>query len=147
MLWPGILILLLYLIYRYSSQIRRRLPPGPKPLPLLGNIRDFPPPGVPEFQHWLKHKDQYGGISSVSALGMILIIMHDRKIVHDILEQASSKTPGRPRMIFANELCGYESLVLFQGTLLYFVGIGSYYTRSLGPKFRRHSFVILKNLR
>ncbi|KAK6507201.1 hypothetical protein TWF481_005651 [Arthrobotrys musiformis] len=116
MLWGVAIPLVVYLIYRYAFQNRhRRLPPGPKPLPLLGNIFDLPPPGVPEYQHWLKHKDKYGGISSVSALGMTLVIIHDRKIVYDLLEQGASKTSGRPYMLFANELCGYESMVLFQG--------------------------------
>ncbi|KAK6341966.1 hypothetical protein TWF730_001450 [Orbilia blumenaviensis] len=114
MLW-GILALFTYLVYRYYSRDRRRLPPGPKPLPLLGNVRDFPPAGVPEFQHWLQHKHRYGPISSVTAMGMTLVIIHDKKAVQDLLEQSASKTSGRPKMIFANELCGYESIILCRG--------------------------------
>jgi hypothetical protein len=33
------------------------LPPGPKGLPLLGNINDLPGPGVVESYHWAKHKN------------------------------------------------------------------------------------------
>jgi len=39
------------------------LPPGPKGLPLLGNLNDLPKPGEPEYLHWLKFKDQYGSTS------------------------------------------------------------------------------------
>lgn len=39
------------------------LPPGPKPKPIVGNLADLPPDGVPEWEHWLKHKDLYGRMS------------------------------------------------------------------------------------
>lgn len=47
------------------------LPPGPKGLPLAGNLNDLPKPGVLEAHHWLKHKDLYGtsGIDSRSHEG------------------------------------------------------------------------------
>lgn len=38
----------------------RPLPPGPKGLPVLGNVNDMPKPGVLEAHHWLEHKDKYG---------------------------------------------------------------------------------------
>lgn len=36
------------------------LPPGPRGLPVLGNLKDLPPPGMLEATHWLKHKELYG---------------------------------------------------------------------------------------
>ncbi|OBT75491.1 hypothetical protein VF21_04923 [Pseudogymnoascus sp. 05NY08] len=112
-----IITLIGYLIYRYSSgrSGRRNLPPGPKPLPIVGNARDFPPADVPEFQHWLKHKDLYGPVSSVTVLGTTLIVIHDKKVAHDLLEQNSIKTSGRPTMVFANQLCGYETVMVCKG--------------------------------
>ncbi|KAM5350440.1 hypothetical protein ACJ41O_006945 [Fusarium nematophilum] len=110
-------ILTSYLIYRHlnSNGPRRRLPPGPKPLPIVGNMRDFPPEGVPEFEHWLKHKDLYGPISSVTVLGTTLVIIHDKTMARDLLEKLAAKTSVRPSMTFANKMCGYESIVLCQG--------------------------------
>lgn len=35
-------------------------PPGPKGLPLVGNLNDLPAPGMLEAHHWLKHKELYG---------------------------------------------------------------------------------------
>lgn len=51
----------LYAVVRRSRNANRApLPPGPKGLPLLGNLNDLPKPGVLEAHHWLKHKDLYG---------------------------------------------------------------------------------------
>lgn len=122
-LWP-IIAFVGYIIYQeLNKNDHHKLPPGPKGLPIMGNIKDFPPAGMPEYQHWLKHKDLYGGISSVTILGMTLVIIHDKKAVRDLLEQVASKTSGRPTMVMANKLCGYESTLVCQ---------------SYNPTFRRH---------
>ncbi|KAI6785041.1 uncharacterized protein J7T54_008135 [Emericellopsis cladophorae] len=93
----------------------KNLPPGPRPLPIIGNALDFPPSNSVEYQHWLKHKDTYGGISAVHAMGMTLVILHDRQAAQDLLERDAAKTSGRPAMIFANKYCGYEDLLSSQG--------------------------------
>ncbi|KAJ5651549.1 uncharacterized protein N7484_005272 [Penicillium longicatenatum] len=112
----GIITLVGYRIYQRSIRTNRlQLPPGPNPYPIVGNIKDFPPDGTPEHQHWLLHKDRYGGISSVTVLGMTLVIMHDKKAAHELLGKTSNKTSGRPSMVMANKLCGYESIVVCQG--------------------------------
>ncbi|KAF9885356.1 hypothetical protein FE257_012973 [Aspergillus nanangensis] len=115
LLW-GIGTLFGYFIYQYylAPKGRLQLPPGPKPHPIVGNMRDFPPDGTPEYKHWIDHKDRYGGVSSVTVFGMTLVILHDKKAVHELLEQRSSRTSGRPTMVMANKLCGYESIVLCQ---------------------------------
>lgn len=46
----------------YNGSKQLPLPPGPKGLPLLGNLQDLPPAGMLEAFHWLKHKDLYGAI-------------------------------------------------------------------------------------
>jgi hypothetical protein len=52
----------LYAIRRLVQSRRNALPlpPGPKGVPLLGNIYDMPKSDVLEAFHWLKHKDLYG---------------------------------------------------------------------------------------
>lgn len=45
---------------RPSKKHALPLPPGPKPLPVLGNIRDLPGPEAKQWEHWLKHKELYG---------------------------------------------------------------------------------------
>jgi hypothetical protein len=60
-----VLVLLgLYALKRIASTKRKvaPLPPGPKGIPILGNLADLPPSGSKEWEHWLKHKALYGMI-------------------------------------------------------------------------------------
>lgn len=43
-----------------GEKLKAPLPPGPKALPVLGNLLDMPPPGGHDWVHWAKHKEQYG---------------------------------------------------------------------------------------
>src|SRR5215469_10621363 len=82
------------------------LPPGPKPKPIVGNLSDLPPAGVQEWQHWLKHKDLYGPISSVTIFGLTMVIINDVQVATEILEKRSSLNSSRLRLVFANEMVG-----------------------------------------
>lgn len=128
----AVALLVGYLAYRYATNRNgRKLPPGPKPLPLLGNALDFPPPGIPEHEHWLTHKDKYGPVSSVTVFGMTLVLIHSQDAAQELLERSAAKTSGRPKMVFANELCGYESIAVCQ---------------EYGDKFRRYRRLLHKEL-
>lgn len=138
----GVIALLVgYLAYRRTSAASgRSLPPGPKPLPLVGNARDLPPAGVPEHQHWLRHKDKYGPVSSVTVFGMTLVLIHDQRAAQEILEKAAARTSGRPAMVFANELCGYESIAICQGYGDNFRRYRKLFHRVLGTKVSAAKF-------
>jgi hypothetical protein len=88
-----------------------RLPPGPKPLPVIGNILDLPPKETPEFQHWFKHKDQYGPISSINVMGLPLVIFHDKEAAHAVMGKKAQKTSARPQLNFAT-LAGFENFLI-----------------------------------
>ncbi|KAL8999556.1 MAG: hypothetical protein Q9169_001645 [Polycauliona sp. 2 TL-2023] len=88
-----------------------RLPPGPKPLPVIGNVLDLPPKGLPEFKHWFKHKDTYGPISSVTVMGLSLVIFHDKDAAHAVMGKRAQKTSARPQLNFAT-LCGFENFLI-----------------------------------
>ncbi|KAG8408442.1 hypothetical protein J3458_019477 [Metarhizium acridum] len=105
----GIACVALY-FFLYSclrSNTRLPLPPGPTRLPIVGNILSLPPKGVLEYEHWLKFKNLYGPISSVTVLGQTTIILHGKKEVEDLLENMSTETSDRPLSIFAN-MTGFD---------------------------------------
>ncbi|TQV91100.1 cytochrome p450 oxidoreductase [Cordyceps javanica] len=98
---------------RSRSGAAARLPPGPVPLPIIGSLMDLPPEGEAEFKHWLKFKDRYGPISSITVLGQTMIILHDKQAALDVLEKAASKSSSRPRYTFAT-MCGFDHLMPFK---------------------------------
>ncbi|KAF5721646.1 oxidoreductase [Fusarium globosum] len=87
------------------------LPPGPKGLLLLGNIRDLPPPGTLEWPHWQSHKEKYGPITSVTVLGQHFVILHDRQVITDLLETRAMKSASRPKLVFAGDIVGYDGVM------------------------------------
>jgi len=108
------LIAVSYLAEKVFNRLRqgRRLPlpPGPKGLPVVGNVNDLP--NFDEFGalHWLKHKDVYGPISSITTLGTTIIILNDLELAYELLDNRSLKHSSRPSQVFVGEMVGAESL-------------------------------------
>lgn len=96
---------LLFLIITFLSRPKHPhpLPPGPRGLPILGNLFDLPPTtgSQPEYIHWLTHKDRYGPVSSVKVLGQTMVIIHDRAVAEEVLERKAGMSAGRPGLKFA----------------------------------------------
>lgn len=80
------------------------LPPGPRGLPIVGNVHDMPKPGVLECHHWFEHKEKYGPISSVTAMGQTIVIINDATIALDLLRDRSVIYSSRPSLIFAGDM-------------------------------------------
>ncbi|KAL7961859.1 cytochrome P450 [Trichoderma compactum] len=103
--------LLLYRLF-FRNKSKFTLPPGQKPLPIVGNIRDLPSPGTPDFRHWLLFEEKYGPISSAPLLGRTLVIIQHKEAAVEYLGKNSSKTSSRPQFEFAN-MCGYGTMLAF----------------------------------
>jgi hypothetical protein len=87
------------------SKPRIPLPPGPRGLPLLGNVNDMPKDdGSLGSDHWLKHKDLYGPLSSVTVLGQTMIIINDEHIALEMLRDRAAKHSDRPHQVFSGEM-------------------------------------------
>ncbi|RWA10840.1 hypothetical protein EKO27_g4261 [Xylaria grammica] len=108
MLGLGVAYLAATLLRNQLNKARQPLPPGPKGLPLVGNLNDLPKPGALEAHHWLEHKRLYGPISSVTVFGQSIIIINDAQLAFELFEKRSSKYSSRPNQLFASELVGWK---------------------------------------
>ncbi|CAE7022126.1 hypothetical protein P3342_004979 [Pyrenophora teres f. teres] len=104
-------VLTLYILTRFLRPKKHDLPlpPGPKGVPLLGNIYDLPRPDILECHHWLKHKDLYGPISSITVLGQTFVIVSDTDIALELLSSRAAIYSGRPKMVFSGDMVGWTN--------------------------------------
>ncbi|OBZ67818.1 O-methylsterigmatocystin oxidoreductase [Grifola frondosa] len=79
------------------------LPPGPKPLPIVGNMFD-----VPTIYPWLMYRDlskKYGDVLHLRVLGQSIIVIGSSQVAYDLLEKRSSNYSDR----------GYSTMVSLTG--------------------------------
>ncbi|KAF8968805.1 cytochrome P450 [Flammula alnicola] len=87
--------------------LRRKMPPGPRGLPLLGNIFQMPTE-LP----WIRFAElakQYGPVVSFVAAGHPVIVLNDHKSSFELLERRSLIYSHRPRFIMAGTFSVMES--------------------------------------
>ncbi|KAI1130849.1 cytochrome P450 [Nemania abortiva] len=107
-LFVGLSAFVYYVIRYLRNASRPPLPPGPKGLPLVGNLNDLPKGDSMETFHWLKHKEKYGPISSVTVMGQTIVILNDADLTFELFEKRSTKYSSRPRQVVAGEILGWQ---------------------------------------
>ncbi|KAJ7101797.1 cytochrome P450 [Mycena epipterygia] len=95
----------------FSHYIRKKrippLPPGPRGLPLLGNILD-----VPYEEQWRKFAEigeVWGDLASLTIFGQALIIINSVKVAEDLLDVRGAIFSDRPVIPMGGELMGFNN--------------------------------------
>ncbi|KZT28753.1 cytochrome P450 [Neolentinus lepideus HHB14362 ss-1] len=99
----------LALLRRLTSRTPAPYPPGPKGLPLIGNLLD-----IPSEQPWKTVADWgelYGDIVYINVLGNPFVFLNSPQAAADMLDKKSVIYSDRPTLTFATELAGYGKTV------------------------------------
>lgn len=106
-------LILAYTVYRKIRNSRSLpLPPGPKGLPVVGNLFDIPTQFEWEtYAHW---SEVYGSdVLHMNVAGQSIIIVNSVKAATDLFDKRSSLYSSRPRFPMVNELIGFDWLFGF----------------------------------
>src|SRR3982074_3735982 len=90
------LLIAVYIVTRRKSTSSLPLPPGPKPLPIIGNVHQ-----APKSYSWRTYREwskEYGPIVYVSMLGQPIIVLSTSEVAHDLLAKHGAIFSDRPRL-------------------------------------------------
>ncbi|KAF7296845.1 Cytochrome P450 [Mycena indigotica] len=103
----GIALYGLYAQRQSDKGAKKRFPPGPKKLPLLGNLLDMP--SHHPWETYMAWSKQYkSDILHLDIAGQSLIVLCSLEATRDLLEKRSALYSDRPRSPMVVELMGYD---------------------------------------
>ncbi|KAJ8518596.1 hypothetical protein ONZ45_g4351 [Pleurotus djamor] len=89
------------------------LPPGPKRLPLIGNLLDIPKDFEwVTYRKWAKELDS--DVVHIDVMGKHIVILDSFEAANDLLEKRSTIYSSRNDMVMANDLMGWDFDFAFQ---------------------------------
>ncbi|KAM5544308.1 hypothetical protein V8D89_001968 [Ganoderma adspersum] len=107
--WPWVIFVVLVLLANAVQRRRKhaRLPPGPTPLPIVGNILDFPRTHLG--REFAAMSRRFGDVVHLNVLGQDTIVLGSLKAARDLLDKRSANYSDRPTSVMV-QLVGYDWL-------------------------------------
>ncbi|TCD68842.1 hypothetical protein EIP91_009556 [Steccherinum ochraceum] len=99
-------VFLLHRVAARGLKPKLPLPPGPKGLPVIGNVHQ-----MPTSYEWFTFADwakKWGDIISVTLLGQTLVILDNPRHAVELLDRRSNIYSDRPVLMMAGELVGWN---------------------------------------
>ncbi|KAF7125412.1 hypothetical protein CNMCM5793_001590 [Aspergillus hiratsukae] len=113
------LTVIIYVGFKLLSMGKRakNLPPGPPTLPILGNLHQIPLTGLhAKFLEW---GEKYGGVFSLKMGSGTMIVLFDRKAVHDLVDKKGVIYSERPKNHVADIVTHGDSFAFMDNTPRY----------------------------
>ncbi|KAJ7671830.1 cytochrome P450 [Mycena rosella] len=128
--WSAVGLVIIFYWGRNRSKLP--LPPGPRKLPILGNLLDMPPDSPwKTYLRWSKEFDS--DIIHVNVAGTSIIVLHSMEAIRDLLDRRASRYSDRPRAPMLNDLMGWADFAFGFMDHGYHVDRGS-----IGDRWRSH---------
>lgn len=110
----GVLICATWFVYKQYN-LKRRLPPGPPGLPLIGNLHQAP--SIYPWRTYSEWHKKYGPIFSLQYGPRTIIMLGTHQVAHELLDKKSNIYSSRPRLVMTGECIskGLRTLLLPYG--------------------------------
>ncbi|KAK1220118.1 hypothetical protein PQX77_017157 [Marasmius sp. AFHP31] len=111
----ALLALGVFVSIAYVAIIRKRarhntngspMPPGPKPLPVVGNILDIP--REKESEAYFKLAQEFGPLVFMQVLGRNILVVNDYDTANELFEKRGSNYSDRNDLPMINDLMGWD---------------------------------------
>ncbi|KAI0270344.1 cytochrome P450 [Russula aff. rugulosa BPL654] len=90
---------------RYFASPYRKLPPGPRGYPIIGNLLEMR--GAAQWLKFSEWQKKYGGLIYLNAAGQPVVIINSPKVGVALLDRRAAIYPDRPRNIVVSDImCG-----------------------------------------